>query len=978
MTLEKEINPQKRFVPALLPWVVAAGALVIYLLTLNHWVSFANLWNASRLSGWTWAPDRFGPLYWLVSYPLHWLPVTAIPLALNLFSAVCACLTLALLARSVALLPHDRTEAQRCREHGAFSILTIPMAWIAPVLAVMVCGFQLTFWESATGGSADMLDLLVFAYIVRCLLEFRIDEQQSWLSRAALLYGVAMSGHWAMMSFLPVFLIVLVWLKGLGFFNLSFLTRMSLWGLAGLSLYLLLPLVQGSSSLGHVPFWQALGANLKEHKGILSTVFSKRALFQGLDPLDPRPLWVLAVFFLLPLLAIGIKWPSYFGDPSRLGVAIASLMLHCFYGFLLVACIWVALDPKFSPRQILPPGSRIYYLAALSIGYFSGYFLLVFGSLPKRPQMIPVLLKYANKLVLLVFLGISVLTPATLIYRNFPQIQRANGPLLSEFGKLMLKDLPPRGAIVLSDDRERLLISQVAAAQAGRSKDYIFLDTASLLAPDYHRFLLKQYGEAWPVVPAKGELRRISDLTLMNVMSKLAQSNSLCYLHPSFGYYFELFRPEPHGLICYLIPTTNNVIEVNPSPELFAENRAVWDSIQPQLDTIASAVSPTNPPGPFGPLNRVVRFARLQKEVNPTLRRLGVLYSRSLVFLGVLEQRNGALKEAGEHFILAEKLNPDNIVAKVDLDCNGVLMNSAVPPALPSGAVEEKLGRYRNLQEVMRVNGPYDDPDLCYAQALAFARGGLYRQAIREFTRVKTLAPANLPARLFLARLQLQCRQPDQAISEVREIRSQAGPLGLSKTNMLGEVLSIETSANLARNDLQAAGAAVRAALDKYPNDEDLLSVASGTYINYHLYTNALELLDQQLQLAPDNATALVNKGYAFLQLKDYERAIPPLTRALTLQSTNYLALINRACAYLGADQLESAQQDYEALQKAFPKAFRVHYGLGEIAYRKKDTPNAIRYFQSYLDAVGTNNPSMKTEVDSVLARLKELKPGSS
>ena len=47
------------------------------------------------------------------------------PVALNLFSAVCAALTLGLLARSVAILPHDRTDAQREREHSDFSFLTI-------------------------------------------------------------------------------------------------------------------------------------------------------------------------------------------------------------------------------------------------------------------------------------------------------------------------------------------------------------------------------------------------------------------------------------------------------------------------------------------------------------------------------------------------------------------------------------------------------------------------------------------------------------------------------------------------------------------------------------------------------------------------------------------------------------------------------------------------------------------------------------
>jgi len=57
------------------------------------------------------------------------------------------------------------------------------------VLAVLVCGLQLTFWEHATVGSSEMLDLLMFAYVVRCLLEFRIAGRDSWLFRAAFVYA---------------------------------------------------------------------------------------------------------------------------------------------------------------------------------------------------------------------------------------------------------------------------------------------------------------------------------------------------------------------------------------------------------------------------------------------------------------------------------------------------------------------------------------------------------------------------------------------------------------------------------------------------------------------------------------------------------------------------------------------------------------------------------------------------------------------
>ena len=120
---------------------------------------------------------------------------------------------------------------------------------------------------------------------------------------------------------------------------------------------------------------------------------------------------------------------------------------------------------------------------------------------------------------------------------------------------------------------------------------------------------------------------------------------------------------------------------------------------------------------------------------------------------------------------------------------------------------------------------------------------------------------------------------------------------------------------------------------------------------------------------------ALVTKGYACLQLGAYQDAIPPLTRVLEIETNNselhYSALLNRAIAYLRSERLNEAQHDYEVLQKAFPTAFRVYFGLGDIAYQKHDTNGAIRNYQLYL----ANSPTNTEEAKFVSARLKELKP---
>ncbi len=344
MTTEREVSREKRFVTAYLPWLVATGALAVYLVTLNHWVSLSSLPQVAKVCGWTWQPEMSNPFLWLVTCPFRWLPTRMIPLALNLFAAVCAALSLALLARSVALMPHDRSHDQRLKERSSFSMLSIPAAWVPPVLAALVCGLQLSFWENATVASADMFDLLVFAYVVRCLLEYRITDRESWLLRASLALGLAMTNNWAMIGFSPAFLVALVWIRGLSFFNLGFLARVFMCGSAGLSLYFVLPLVASLGDAASVQFWPALKHNLVSQKLTLQTFFGffNQNRHEGL---------LVALLSLVPLVSISIRWPSYFGDSSRVGVGLTTFIFHVIHALFLGILLWAGLNPTFTPHS---------------------------------------------------------------------------------------------------------------------------------------------------------------------------------------------------------------------------------------------------------------------------------------------------------------------------------------------------------------------------------------------------------------------------------------------------------------------------------------------------------------------------------------------------------------------------------------------------------------------------------------------------
>jgi tetratricopeptide repeat protein len=983
-----ENGAQGRFVRDALPWILASVGFAVYLSTLNHWVSFANFVQVGRASGWVWQPDQSGPLTWLVRQPLRLFSLATRPLVLNLFAAFCAALTLAQLARSVALWPHDRTHDQRQRERGPFWFLSIRSAWMAPVLAVAVCGLQLTFWLHATsaasspapwGSGLEMLDLLMFAYIVRCLLELRISQNESWLVRAALVYGLALTNNWAMILYFPLFLASLIWIRGLAFFNTRFLVKMFLWGLAGLSLYLLLPIVQSTGDIAPVPFWSGLRQSLSSQKTIVTTMLG----FFKSHPQGPQTALLLALTSLLPLLLISIRWASYFGDTSRLGVALTTFAFHIVHATFLFVCIWVALDPPFSPRYNLfgagvnMPFATLSYLGALSVGYFVGYFLLIFG-VPEPGKKIAPWLRYVGVTVVALVWILLLAAPILLIARNMSYVRATNGGNIRDYARRLIQGVPQRGGIVLSDDSRRLILAHSEAVKEGREKSLIFLDTASLKYPDYHRFLKKAYGVQWPVELPKDSVG-FSDRDVIEILGRLAQTNGLYYLHPSFGYYFEIFYPEPHGLDFHLVQVSTNTLEVPLLPgSIREENKSFWSNTTRQaIVPLLSAVAPEEASGSRGGAFAGV-FSRLHLKPEPN-RELSVLagfYSRALDSWGVELQRNGDFKQAREYFDLSQQLNSDNVVAKINLEYNLSREPGHKTSRSLSANLQDQFGKYRDWEQVMGENGPFDEPIFCFQEGMIYMRNSLYRQAAAQFSRTAALETNNLASRLWLAQLNVLARLPDRALDVLAQLRANPARFGISRTNE-NELLFVETSARLAKGDEPAARAGVQKALEVNPNDTSVMATAAQVYTKYGDYSNAVEMIDRQLRLAPNDVGLLLNKGFVCLQMNAYEQGIAPLTRVLTLETntaseTYNTALLDRAIAYLRSDKLDLAKKDYETLEKSYPSAYRIKYGLGEIAYRNHETNTAVRNYQLYL----ANGPTNTAEAKQVADRLKELKPG--
>jgi tetratricopeptide (TPR) repeat protein len=986
MSEKTQTDPRNNFAPRWLPWLLGALMLGIYGFTLNHWLTLLNLSPVAQVVGLSWQPQIFGPVQWLLTLPFRWLPAAQIPVALNFFSAVCAALVLGLLARCVAILPQDRTEPQRQREKSDYNFLTGWQSYFPPVLAVLLGGLQLVFWEHATSYTGEMVDLLLFAIIIWQLQEFRLDEKEWRLAVAAVIFGAGLADNWLFVGFFPLFLAALIWLKKLEFFNVRFLLRIVLLGLAGLTLILLLPLVGKFSAGVKIGIWDLMRAPISTDWHVLKSIKEggvRMTLAQA------------ALSGLVPVLLMSIRWSSSFGDNSRIGTVLAGNMFHLVHAAVLGVCVWVMFDAPFSPHQLAGnfPVEPLYgtsfltfnFLTALSAGYCCGYFLLVFSRAPQptrrdprpRPIFPPALMWLCPVLIAGVFLC-SVAALGLLVYKNRPAIKQVNGDVLLKFARLTTENLPKPPAILLSDSDVpgqispvRALLIQAELAREGRAKDYLVLDTMSLNWTPYHRYVHAHHADKFPLIVPTGVDGSVPPLAIFALLDSLSKSNTLCYLHPSYGYYFERFYQEATGL-AYPMKTfgENSVLPPAMDQTRIAENEKFWDQTFATLSPLVeNALHPPDYKHPKNSADWLFMHLHAGPEASQSALLAGNFCSRSLNQWGVELQSAGELEKAAVRFQQALQMNPENVAAQNNLAFNADLRANTLPELNPGKVTADAFGRYRNWNEVVTADGPFDEPSFRLVAGFQLVQNAFFRQAAAEFTRVCQFHPENLLARLQLAQIYLLNHLPDRALEFLREPLTAPEKFGLNTDNTT-DLHMLVAAADFQKNKPDDGVRLLEDEIARHPENDTLATAAAQACLTHGLYTNALHIIDGRLARIPDDPTWLFGRGYASIQAGDFAAAAQAMTRVLEIQTNNSAARFNRALAYYRTEKLDAARADYAQLQSIYTNSFQVAFGLGEIAWQQKDNPEALRNYQIYL----ANAPTNSLEFSNVVERVKTLK----
>ncbi len=1008
------LNQQKNhwFILNKLPWVVGLAAFVLYALTLNHWVTLRSVAVAAKVTGWDWNLPVEWPLFYTLTFPLRLLPSSLQLIGLNAFAAICSALTLGILVRSVSLLPHDRTHEQRLREQSDHSLLSIPTRWVPPLLAALVCGLELTFWEHSIALTHESFDLLLLATVIWTLLEFRVSHNKKWIFIFSFVYGIGVPDNLALIGFAPAFAVALIWMFGKNIFKANLILPMVGLALAGLLFYFLLPTVWVIQHGESFKFWDVLRANLGAQKALLLDTPSLRS----------RVL-ILCLTSVLPILVMGIRWPQSFGETSVTGAQLTNIIFRVVHFLFFAACLFVALDHKFSPRALGMgiPLLSLYYLGALCIGYYSGYLLLVatHGNL-KNWQRESGLISWINNLLAGLVYTTAIAFPCYLLYHNLPVIRSDDGSSLKQFTASTISKIPNEPSILLSEDPTPLLLLHAWFSGNVQNSPHALVNLRALQNPSYQIELAKHYPKLWPKQDALGTEIALADVT--KTLTSLALAHPVYYLHPSFGLFFESMRPEPHGQIYRMVSyKKDDLLPPLVAGAILEENTAFWKTNEPFLNT----------------------FTKTGGEQSGASAFLARYYSLTLNNWGATLQRAGLLEPAKNAFSLSLELNPRNISANANLDFNQSLRTGVPRSAQKSTTLEDEFNKLTWI-DILGSSGTFDDPTFGSRQAQLFLEQGFNRQSSYLFDRAVQTQPTNILARLSLANAYIFARRPEEALKLIQQVQK-LPPQALSATNQI-DIISMEAGAHFNSGQAAKAEAILKSGMTKFPQDRLLFDSLTELYrttgewqkaidllerdlashpqhilgmlqkadilINQNQFPQALRELDRVQKIVPDHVQALLYRAFISLQLKDYKQAqthserilvadpdnaqalvylgilgqetknyafgAEALSKVLKKSPNNFVALRNRAILYLEAGKLNEAKQDYNVLLRHFPDLYSVYYGLGEIAWKQKDTPEAIKQYTLYLKYVPNDNqPVLIQEKATISQRLAELKSAS-
>jgi tetratricopeptide (TPR) repeat protein len=940
-----------------LPWILGLIFLGLYLLTLNHWVSVETLGVLAQVVGWDfWGLRMTDPIFRLLTFPFQFVPQSAAILGISALNVVLASFTIVWLSRAVMLLPQDRSTDQRVRNADPDGLYVGKLAFLPPTIAALSLGLLFHFWQGATAATGGILNIFFLAYIIRNTLEHRLDGEYGWIYRASALYSVALVNNPLMVLLLPFWVGSLIWINGKDLFKYrDLIVRSFFCFLPGLLFFLYIPLTEYIAGRSDMSFFQLL----KYFLGIY---------VQGIKVLPPYILFIYSTFSILPLVLLSIRWDQTRSDNSGLNTTITRLGIRAMNIFFFLYTMAIAFDLPLCPRYLSPGvnGLEFHFIAALVLGYTTGYLLVVFHSPVNgsRQKRFPV-----SRMMLMVRPLVYGLVPVFglamaggLVYRNYPELKQNRGETLYQLGCNLVEDIkeaekaePGKPITLLSDDPICLYLVQATLARQGDQSSYIFVNTRFLSYPWYHRRMTKYFPDRWPDIVSKAkDLTYLDTGNMVNWLHYYAGKEKVYYLHPSFGHFFEACRPTPEGLLTRMSPYKDADMSLwTLSAEKKEEAREYWTSQQARLDAIP-AVSAS------------------QKEIVGSIAYTAAYYARALNNYAVEFDKAGDRAQALKYFAEALRLYPRNLSALVNQTYYQRGSLSYNPEE--QRKVDELFNNYESSwNKVELLCGKPDAPEQLVKLGENYMYNQQWRQAYQCFLRVEQFEPNNSENMGALAYVDSMIGESQRALDRIRKTKARYKELNIPQSEWI--VLETQEAACLISTGQEKE--ALKLMLDarkNNPQDTSIANMLIRAYIANNNFSEALFMIDRQLASAPDNAENIRRKVFCLLGLQRPADALPLLDDLLRKNPSSNSLKVLRVTTLIQMNLLQQAKDEYLAMLEENQDNLVAILGLAEVSEQMQLKDEAINWFSRAL----TNAYILDEEVEMVKKRIEALKTGAA
>ena len=709
------------------PWY---ATLVVFLLALGQFVAVSSPGPVPGESArWIVAAMGLDPLPAL-SHPL-WLgaahlaaalPFGTYSLRLNLLSAFCGALSVALTFLIVASIRHDKTfeeSSLRSPARGA--------GIISGAVAALILASSASYWIVASRAYPVMLGLTLALLAARAYQRYEYDARLWRLALAGLLWGLACSEVPACVLVTPVFLVALM----VALLRKSELSVRSIFVIGASIAAGLVPLLLLGAHFMHTPayvwrefdgYWQVLYYIARNYTQVL--LYSL-----------PRVGWLnLFLFSLLPWFILFAFRPVA-GRQVRGNVLFGSMILN---GVLTALLALIVLDGSVSPWTVSHHRASLvtpYVAIALWGGYLAGYWFIIFGRPDRAGRVTPVrrALQVATPLAfaaLMVFAG----------WRHAPSVDTRPARVAGRLARQVLADAAPYRFLVGGHPMDDLI--RIAACEAG-SKLTILTPPPSGAVGAYNRYL----ASIFPDSPRLSSLARVGFLPLVQelVSAQSGLADQVAVLANPDLWAAAGREPWPRRTLFVGGPKDPKAA----AAELVKEHREYWASWTAAPAGASESDSPVRAWAD-------VAFTHVSKVANNT---------------GVLLEDQGLVDDAEQAYRAARSIDADNISALLNLHNlyrrgkNAELEKTE----LELKAVLKRLPSQVNLWSLALLHGYVRTPETFAGRGWAWAVSGKPNLGIYELRRAAKLSGDSVGAQVALGNLFLSQQMTADSEKAFRE-----------------------------------------------------------------------------------------------------------------------------------------------------------------------------------------------------------------